>query len=306
MDIKVNKKHFSKIGFRLFWGTIIIVVLQLIGSIVVGAINPKLLENYDISLASTMIPLYLIGLPIMILLLKKVDYQKIEQKSMSGKELLSAALMSYAIVILGNFLGLGITALISLVKGEGVINPFVEIASNGNLWITAVYTVICAPIYEEIIFRKLLVDRTIKYGEKAAVIFSGVVFALFHGNLNQFVYALLIGMFFAFIYVKTGQVKYCIILHMVVNFLGSVFGSIIMTYFDAEKTFGMIVHSLYSVLFYAMIISGIVILIKSLKKFKLEAGQLEKAQGFKTMFINAGMIVYSVFWIANMVILLLA
>ena len=50
------------------------------------------------------------------------------------------------------------------------------------------------------------------------------MFGLFHGNLNQFVYAFVLGLCFGFIYVKTGNIRYTIGLHMLVNFLGSVLG----------------------------------------------------------------------------------
>ena len=55
--------------------------------------------------------------------------------------------------------------------------------------VTFLYMVICAPILEEYIFRKLIVDRTVKYGQGVAVVLSGLMFGLFHGNLNQFAYA---------------------------------------------------------------------------------------------------------------------
>ena len=78
-----------------------------------------------------------------------------------------------------------------------------------------------------ILFRKFLIDKTIKYGAKVSIILSAVLFALFHGNLNQFFYAFLIGGFFAYVYIKTGKITYSIILHAVVNLMGSVFSIIL-------------------------------------------------------------------------------
>lgn len=305
MDSKIIKKQISGLGFRMFWASIIIFVLQFTGGMVLGAINPELLQNSDITLSASMIPMYLVGLPIMILLIKKMGHQEIEKKSMATNDLLKCMLVAYALIIIGNLFGLGVTAVIAIIKGQPVINPIVDIVSNGNIWITSIYTVICAPIFEEIIFRKLLIERTVKYGEKMAVIFSGITFALFHGNLNQFVYAFVLGVFLAFIYLKTGQLKYCIIIHMFINFMGSFLPIIVTTHFDASAMPGMIVNFVYSIIIYAMVISGIVLVIKSRKKFILNAGEIEKGKCFNTMFVNAGMILYSLFWIANMVIVLL-
>lgn len=306
MDNKIIKKHFSGLGFRMFWGTIITFAVQLICGAILGAVNPALTENFDAAMAASMIPMYLVGLPIMILLIKKMGHQEIEKKSMAANDLLKCMLIGYALIIIGNLFGLGVTEVIALIKGEAVINPIVDIVSTGNIWITSIYTVICAPIFEEIIFRKLLIERTVKYGEKAAVIFSGITFALFHGNLNQFVYAFILGVFLAFIYLKTGQLKYCIIIHMFINFMGSFLPIIVTTHFDASVMPGMIVNFVYSIIIFAMVIAGIVLLIKSRKKFILNAGENEKGKWFNKMFVNAGMILYSLFWIANMVIILFA
>ena len=59
-------------------------------------------------------------------------------------------------------------------------------ATESNMMVTFLYMVICAPILEEYIFRKLIVDRTVKYGQGVAIVLSGLMFGLFHGNLNQF------------------------------------------------------------------------------------------------------------------------
>lgn len=54
---------------------------------------------------------------------------------------------------------------------------------------------IIGPIFEEILFRKILIDKTIKYGARISIIISALLFGLFHGNVNQFFYAFLMGGF---------------------------------------------------------------------------------------------------------------
>ena len=307
MENKMIKKYFSTLGFRMFLGIIVIYAVQIICGAIVGAINPELMQNFDIAMLVSMIPMYLIGFPVLIVLVKKVEQQKIEEKSMSGNDFVKAMFISYALIIIGNLFGLGITAIIALIKGESVINPIVDIVSEGNIFLTFIYTGICAPIFEEIVFRKLLIDRTVKYGEKTAIILSGVAFGLFHGNLNQFVYAMIIGMFFAFVYAKTGKLKYCIILHMFINFVGGTWQIIISTYFNGKTTIDNIVNTLNGFLILAMVITGVVLLIKSRKRFVLQSGEVEIEKGklFNTVFLNAGMLFYSLFFIAYMIVLLI-
>ena len=151
------------------------------------------------------------------------------------------------------------------------------------MWTVVLYMVICAPIMEEFVFRKLIVDRTVRYGQGAAVIMSGLMFGLFHGNLNQFVYACSLGMFLAFLYVKTGNIKITIALHMMINFVGGVVSSGLLRMIDLdeyaramaggdmvslmayaqENLAGIMAYAAFGVFVMAMMIAGAVLLIRS-------------------------------------------
>ena len=72
------------------------------------------------------------------------------------------------------------------------------------------------------IFRKLLIDRLIKHGEFVAIFLSGLTFGLFHGNFQQFFFATICGWLWAFIYVRTGNIRNTIFLHMTINLSTSV------------------------------------------------------------------------------------
>ena len=76
---------------------------------------------------------------------------------------------------------------------------------------------ILAPIFEELIFRKFMIDRLIKHGEFVAIFLSGLTFGLFHGNFQQFFFATFIGWLFAFLYIRTGNILHTILLHMAIN-----------------------------------------------------------------------------------------
>ena len=73
----------------------------------------------------------------------------------------------------------------SLIQHE-VANPINDVINNSGLIANLIIITIIAPIFEELTFRKLLIDRTIKYGGTISVLLSGLLFAFFHGNLSQF------------------------------------------------------------------------------------------------------------------------
>lgn len=301
-DYKAYKKDFSSIGIRMLISTVIALTLQSGASALAIALFPQWQDNFTILLTVTMVPLYLIGFPISFALMRDKNAPAIEKHSMTPGQLIVAFLMLYGLMIVGNLIGLAITAGIGVIKGSPVQNALLNVITGGSLWVTAIFTVLCAPVFEEFLFRKLLCDRVVKYGEGVAVVVSGLLFGLFHMNFNQFFYAFFLGCFLAFLYVKTGNLKYTILLHMVLNFLGSVLGAIIMT-LDQSDPLMLIIISVYSLCIYGMAIAGIILLIVKRRRLTLTPGELaiEKGQRFKTVILNVGMLLFCIVLFAIMI-----
>ena len=54
-------------------------------------------------------------------------------------------------------------------------------------------------------------------GAWPAIILSAVIFGLMHYNIVQFIYAFLLGIFFAHLLEKTGELWTCILAHLAAN-----------------------------------------------------------------------------------------
>lgn len=288
------KKDFSGLGFRMACSALLIFAIQTAGQYIVAAIKPEWTENMDIMLASTMVPLYVLGYPLTFLIMRNREKRTIEKHKMTIGQLILAFMMSYGLMIAGNLIGVMITLGIGVLKGNEVTNPLMSVVTSGNIWISAIYIVLLAPVFEEFLFRKLICDRVAKYGQGTAIVVSGLMFGLFHGNLNQFFYAFFLGSFFAFIYLKTGELKYTIGLHMVINFIGSVLGGLLLQNVDMETPMGLIIFALYALCVYGIALAGGVLFLVNRQKMKLQAGEItiEKGSRFKTVICNVGMIVY--------------
>lgn len=294
MNIKMCEKEFSGLGFRLLGSIIIVNAMQICGYMTAMAINKEWVENFESMVSWMMIPQYAIGYPLAFLLMHKGgDKRVIGKHRMTFGQFIMAFMMTYAVMMAGNLIGLGVTAGIGFLKGEPVVNGIADLIESGNIWVLSIYTVILAPIFEELLFRKMLCDRVVKYGQGMTVIVSGITFGLAHGNLNQFFYAFFIGCFFAFIYVKTGRVQYTIGLHMLVNFMGSVVAGLLLQNVDLEKPANgdMIVYAVYLLVICAILIAGAVLWLAGLSKFKMEPGEIAIVKGsrFVTVAVNAGM-----------------
>ncbi len=300
----MQKKDFSSLGLRMLVGAVLITAVQVISQAIVFGNNPEWTDNINIVLAATMIPLYVIGYPAAFLVMRKKDAGVLEKHRMGAGQFILAFMMSYGLMIIGNIIGIALTAGIGFIKGEPVSNTLLSVVSEGNVWISGIYMVLLAPVFEEILFRKLVCDRVIKYGQRTAIIVSGLVFGLFHMNFNQFFYAAFLGAFFAFIYVKTGSLKYTVGLHMVVNFFGSVVGGLLLQNVDMAQMPGMIIYAVYAMCIYSIGMAGMVLLLVNRSKMKTEQGEvvIEKGNWFKTAILNPGMLLYCVAMLAVMVV----
>ncbi len=86
----------------------------------------------------------------------------------------------------------------------------------------AVYSILIAPISEELIFRGV----TLKYAEKAmpfiaAHILQAFLFGLFHANVIQGAYAFVVGLFCGYVCHKGGSLYLSILFHMLFNLWGT-------------------------------------------------------------------------------------
>lgn len=317
--LKTYKKHFSSLGLMYFFGALIIIGVQVAVSMLVLAFAPSLLDNPNLSLLVSMLPTYAIAFPLTSLLIRQVPGVQMKKHNMKPTQLLGAFAISYALMYLSNLAGQFFTNIIGIIKGSPVDNAIADLVSELNPLTAFFVMVLLAPALEEWIFRKLLVDRTIRYGEGTAIFLSGLMFGLFHGNLNQFVYTFLVGAFWAFIYVKTGRLRYTIYLHMALNFMGSI-GSLF--FLDAISTLeggssamngfhfllGMLLPLAivipYLIVVFGLVISGIVLLVTNWKRFRLIPAELfiPKEKRFSVIFLNAGMILYVLFWIIQIIL----
>lgn len=59
-----------------------------------------------------------------------------------------------------------VAMILGIVKGSMVSNNLLQIVTSNNIWANVIVVGILAPIIEEYVFRKLLIDRTIKYGKE--------------------------------------------------------------------------------------------------------------------------------------------
>ncbi len=107
-------------------------------------------------------------------------------------------------------------------------NNHMETILDGNLWVTVMLTVILAPIAEECAFRGIVLF----YAKKNmpllfANIIQSILFAFYHMEVVQGIYAFVIGLILGWISIRFKSICPCIIMHMSINIFGLVVGYVI-------------------------------------------------------------------------------
>ena len=206
------RRVFSRMALGLCLG---LLVSQLIPAVLSAIVSGFDVQGHAFLVGGLCTALF--TLPMMLLLTRRMPVRKPEKNRLSVGGFLALVCISYACMIVGNLVGIGVNSFLSP-KSVELVGQLASAA--GPSLETFLAFVVLAPVFEELVFRKVLVDRVLPYGEWPAILFSGITFGLFHGNLTQFFYAALLGMVLAYVYIRTGNVLYTIGIHACINFLG--------------------------------------------------------------------------------------
>ena len=171
-------------------------------------------------------------------------------------------------VYFGSLIGQFLMTIVSVITGETMVNQVEEMIMDMSLWAVILSAVILAPIMEELIFRKLVLDRLAGYGPAVAMSVSALVFGLAHGNFYQFFYAFLLGLIFAYIYLRTGKVRYSMMLHMMVNFCGSVIPILLLRVADENEVAAILASVTQLTFMGVFMLGGLILFICKWKEIK--------------------------------------
>ena len=157
------------------------------------------------------------------LVIKNNSSNNNESKNITSKK---GSLLKNAglIIVFGYSFQLFIDSILNLVKkvAPKLIQEYDEnigsLLNNKTSVILMLTVIIITPIAEELIFRGVITTYSNKlFPPKTVIIISSVLFAIYHGNIVQGVYAFIAGIILGIIVAKTGKILPAIMLHVVIN-----------------------------------------------------------------------------------------
>ena len=185
--------------------------------------------------------------------------------------------------------------------GKSVVPILESVAGSSDTFSMFLYASMLAPIWEELLFRGYVLRSLRPFGKRFAVLGSALLFGLFHGNLLQTPYAVLMGLLLGYVTVEYSLLR-SILLHMFNNLvLADLLTRITASWPDAA--YGM----LNLILFGGCALVSLVILLKN----RQSIGEYRKAEWMdrrcvKCFLTNSGILALAVLMCVNMVLIFCA
>lgn len=274
-------KQKRKIGFSLG--------LLLLSSQVIYILLGILLTKLDIEVTITVtyllnaFSIYVFAFMAVKLLLRKVEIVEPKPKVKLGfKKVLWYLFMAFGLGIFCSTFTSEIVTLVTKPFGGGIVDRVEEIMSDSTPILLILFVTIIGPIFEELIFRGLLLKKLRVYGDKTAIIYTSIAFGLFHTNVSQILFAGVIGAVLAYVVIKSNNIKYSIIIHVLINLSSS-----IVTIFQLSGA--EILRNIYAIALTFITIAAVIVVPLRGAKYKLDISNESKYEK-KKLYNNIGYI----------------
>lgn len=319
-DLKEAKRNFSRLGLGIFVMLVLSYATQLLLIVLLRAVWPQALSYSFAATVLATVPLYLVAIPVGLLIFRGAPARCPEKQSLGASTVIVMTIIGFSLMYVGNFVGVLANTVLQLLSGVSIENPVVSYTEETDLLTRAVFMVLLAPVIEEFVFRKQLIDRMNVYGERLSVVVSALLFGLFHGNLSQFFYAFATGLVLGYAYLKSGRLRYGIGMHMLINFMGAVvaplFSEKIAAVGNLENPdvevllpylpwiLGCLVY-VFALL--GLTVTGLILLFVCYRRVSFARAALELPQGsqIRTVLLNVGMLLASLGCVALIVLSIL-
>ena len=192
-------------------------ILYLVGAILFWTIGVYF-QSKDLQ-TGLIITQYIIILlpPIIYIMAKRLSVKEVlKLNKISFKHvflIICITILVYPAAIFGNAL------LITIISLLGNLNiPQLPMATNRGEYLVLIFIIsISAGICEEIFFRGFILSGYERMGKKKAVIFSAILFGIFHFNIYNLLGPIILGLVFGYLVLETGSIFAGMVGHIVNN-----------------------------------------------------------------------------------------
>ncbi|MCR4645884.1 MAG: CPBP family intramembrane metalloprotease [Oscillospiraceae bacterium] len=179
------------------------------------------------------------------------------------KDLTPGLMFAYICAALCIQAGMGVaaTTVVDLFDANGILlfdeaDSLVPTSTRGII-VSFVYSVIVAPITEELLMRGFVLKNLSRSNQHFGIIMTAFIFGIWHENVPQFLLAFVAGCLFGYVAVRHDSLVPAIICHMSVNLAAEVLSFLYEHEFDLASRIGDFIYT-------ALALIGLVVIIKLL------------------------------------------
>lgn len=196
---------------KVNWIYLFTVSIWFFGGIIIALVSS---ETGDTTLVLLMSQIILVIPTVYYVIKDRINLGELVRfKKLKISTIILVILFAYAITPLLNLINM-----ISMLFVKNDIQNMIEQIVNEKPMYIGIITVALIPsIFEEIVYRGIFYNEYRKINVLKGILLSALLFALLHMNFNQFFYAFIMGMVFAFVIEATDSILASIIIHFVIN-----------------------------------------------------------------------------------------
>jgi len=286
-EIKKENRHISKVFFTFAIAYVISIVFLLTIDAFLYAVDISKRAEYIIRsiISASHTPLIFLLMYIGFKKLPSAPHPRLDK--MNAQKLIAFLCVCIFFMILGSLAGNYVTKLVSHLTGKNQTSIVSDIVKSMKPLEVFILAVIIGPVFEELVFRKLLIDKLARYGTAFACVVSALIFGLYHGNFEQFFYAFFVGIVLSYVYCVYGKTIYPVVLHITLNSVGAFIPLAIGLGETSEITTS---QTIYMYLYILSFLTGGFILVSKFRQslFNLVGGSLIKP--WRVLLRNPGFI----------------
>ena len=198
-----------------------------------------------------------------------------------------------------NSIWVGLLEVILNQFGMSVMTVLESVSGDSDTFSMFLYSAILAPIAEEVLFRGYVLRSLRPFGKRFAIWGSAILFGLFHGNLLQTPYAILMGLLFGYVTVEY-SIGWAVLLHM--------FNNLVLADLFTRMTANLpdVVYAVLNLVIFGgfAILSAVILAVYRREIREYNRSEWMDRRVLKCFFLNPGILIMTAIALVNMVSLL--
>ncbi len=222
------RKTSSKLGFLLIFYFLLNVIISIFTldvakGFLLGKLNLNISENMLVDTVSSISNILLIFVLFFFFYVskKKISINNIHFVN-KKVNILPLILIGFLVIEIADIVTNYAMGICKFIGVKSTSPEFIVEKTTLGIFLSVINFSLVPALTEEFIFRGIVLNSARPYGKTFAIFSSAFLFGLVHGNLEQFVFAFITGMFFSYVTLLTESLLPSVIIHFLNNFMADI------------------------------------------------------------------------------------